>query len=97
MMDKRMHKLEAAIPDLPTGRRIGNPDAKVGLIGIGSANGMLEDAMGKLQAGGLETKLLQPRTLFPVLPETIEFVSACDRVYVVEHNATGPNRRPPSP
>jgi len=89
MMDKRMGKLESALPDLPLGRRFGDPNAKIGLIGSGSAYGTLDDALGKLSAGGVNARLLQMRTLFPMLPETIEFIAECDRVYVVEHNATG--------
>ncbi|HJP41079.1 MAG TPA: 2-oxoacid:acceptor oxidoreductase subunit alpha [Dehalococcoidia bacterium] len=89
MMDKRMAKLDSALSELPTGRFIGDPNAKVGLIGIGSAYGTLVDALEKLSAYGLNAQLLQPRTLFPMLPETIEFITNSDRVYVVEHNQTG--------
>ena len=89
MMDKRMAKLDSALADLPGGRYLGDPDAEVGLIGMGSAYGVLEDALEKLSAGGVKAQLLQPRTLFPMLPETTEFIAKKDRVYVVEHNQTG--------
>ena len=89
MMDKRMNKLETALANLPQGRKFGNSNAKVGLIGVGSAFSTLDDALSKLETGGVSAQLLQLRTLFPVLPETIEFISGCDRVYVVEHNQTG--------
>jgi len=36
----------------------------------------------------LATQYFQPRTLWPMLDETIDFVAACEQVYVVEYNAT---------
>jgi 2-oxoglutarate ferredoxin oxidoreductase subunit alpha len=89
MVEKRAQKIETARAELPRGRRTGDPAAKVGLIGVGSAYGVLLEAMEELEAGGVTTQLLQPRTVFPVLDETLEFIASCERVYIVEHNATG--------
>ncbi len=89
MVEKRAQKIESARADLPRARRVGDPAAKVGLIGVGSAYGVLLETMEVLEQGGVGAQLLQPRTIFPVLDETLEFVASCDRVYVVEHNATG--------
>ncbi len=89
MVEKRAQKIETARADLPRGRRVGDPSSKVGLIGVGSAYGVLLETIEELERGGLTTQLLQPRTIFPVLDETLEFIESCERVYVVEHNATG--------
>ena len=50
---------------------------------------MLLETLEDLERGGVTAQLLQPRTIFPVLDDTFEFIDSCDRVYVVEHNATG--------
>ncbi|HJM89656.1 MAG TPA: 2-oxoacid:acceptor oxidoreductase subunit alpha [Dehalococcoidia bacterium] len=89
MVDKRAQKLETAKAELPRARRAGDPSAKVGLIGVGTAYGVLLETMELLEEGGVTAQLLQPRTVFPVLDETLAFVESCERVYVVEHNATG--------
>jgi pyruvate/2-oxoacid:ferredoxin oxidoreductase alpha subunit len=46
-----------------------------------------------LQVQGVDVKGLQIRTLWPVLLETLAFVESCERVYVVEHNASAQYRR----
>ncbi len=59
------------------------------MIGIGMELGAMEEATEMLAAAGVAISGLQPRTLWPVLDETIEFVRSHERVYVVEHNAEG--------
>ncbi len=87
MMDKRMRKLETVLPRLPRGRRFGRADAPVGILGIGMQLGVMVEAVELLEADGIAVAGFQPRTLWPVLDETAEFVEARERVYVVEHNA----------
>jgi 2-oxoglutarate ferredoxin oxidoreductase subunit alpha len=89
MVEKRAQKIETARDELPKARRVGDPSAKVGLIGVGTAYGVLLETLEDLDRGGVTAQLFQPRTVFPVLDETFEFIDSCDRVYVVEHNATG--------
>jgi 2-oxoglutarate ferredoxin oxidoreductase subunit alpha len=89
MIEKRARKLETIRPDLPRARRWGDPAAEVGVIGFGMEAGVMAEAAQQLVAGGLPVQLLQPRTLWPVLEDVFEFVSACERVHVVEHNASG--------
>ena len=89
MMDKRARKLETAKAELPTGRRIGPAGASIGLIGIGSAYGSAMEAQDELAALGIDAQVLQPRTVWPVLDETIDFIAAREVVYVVEQNSTG--------
>ncbi len=90
MVDKRARKLETAFRngDLPNANRSGDDGAAVGVIAIGSAAGAVQEATQQLRNQGLTTRCFQPRTVWPMLPETIEFIQSCERVYVVEHNAT---------
>ena len=37
-------------------------------------------------------KGLQVRTLWPVLSDTLAFIESCERVYVIEHNASAQYR-----
>jgi len=88
MMDKRLGKVTGA-KDLPPARTYGNPQAQVGFIGMGMLFGPILEAMEQLEAQGLRAQYLQPRTLWPVQEETLRFIERCQRVYVVELNATG--------
>lgn len=88
MVEKRQRKVKDAIPRLPKGRRLGPDDAKVGIIAIGSGYGACQDAIEILESNGVVAQLLQPRTIWPVLDETLEFIASKERVYVVEHNST---------
>lgn len=87
MMEKRLNKMEEAKKDLPKGRLFGDQESKIGLIGIGMMYGIILEAMEELEKEGISTKYLQPRTIWPMLDETIEFINGCDRVYVVDLNA----------
>jgi 2-oxoglutarate ferredoxin oxidoreductase subunit alpha len=89
MVEKRARKLETVRPDLPRGRRSGDPSAEIGLIGFGMEAGVMAEAAEQLAGAGLPARTLQPRTLWPVLEDVFELVEACRRVYVIEHNATG--------
>ncbi len=87
MVDKRARKLAAILPELPRGRRSGDPSAEVGLLGFGMQTGVIAEAAERLAAAGLPVQTLQLRTLWPVLEDVAELVSACRRVYVIEQNA----------
>ncbi|NIP29849.1 MAG: hypothetical protein GTO02_06285 [Candidatus Dadabacteria bacterium] len=89
MMEKRMNKIERAKPHLPKARHFGNGNEKIGFIAIGMIYGVILEAMEQLEAEGIKTQYLQPRTIWPVLDEVLEFIDNCDRVYVVEYNAVG--------
>jgi len=89
MVDKRMRKIDVVRGDLPTGRPFGEPDAAIGIVGIGMERGPMLEAVDRLAAAGMPISGLQPRTLWPVPEETLRFVRAKERVYVVEHNAEG--------
>lgn len=89
MMDKRMNKIEKNKNHLPAGRHFGNKKAEVGFIGIGMNFGVILEALDHLKEMGIDAQFHQPRTIWPVLDETLNFIKKCNRVYVVEHNAAG--------
>lgn len=88
MMDKRLGKVAQAA-DLPAARSYGDPKAALGFIGVGMTFGPILEAMQQLEGQGLRAQYHQPRTLWPVQKETLQFIERCQRVYVVELNATG--------
>jgi 2-oxoglutarate ferredoxin oxidoreductase subunit alpha len=89
MMDKRFRKIERARDCLPKARRGGVAGAKIGILSVGMVCGTVREVVERLQAKGLDIEILEPRTLWPVLKETIDFINTHDRTYVVELNYEG--------
>ena len=89
MIDKRARKIETVRDDLPKGRRWGSEKAPIGLLGFGSVGPILVRAGLRLADAGTDVQVLRPRTIWPVLDETLAFVENCERVYVVEYNEAG--------
>jgi 2-oxoglutarate ferredoxin oxidoreductase subunit alpha len=89
MIEKRSRKIETVRKDLPLGWRWGNDKASIGLMGFGMEGAVMERAAERLVAAGIDVQILRPRTLWPVLDETIDFVRQMERVYVIEHNEAG--------
>ncbi len=89
MMDKRSRKLKTIEPLLPKAVTYGDLSSKVGVIGTGVLGGVIRESHQMLERNGLKTKVHCPRTLSPLLDETLEFIAGCDRVYVVEHSESG--------
>jgi 2-oxoglutarate ferredoxin oxidoreductase subunit alpha len=87
MMDKRQQKMQSMLAELPRAGRFGDQSSKVGIVGIGMVFGVVLEAMDSLADRGIDTQYFQPRTLWPMLDETIDFVNSCDVVYVVDLNA----------
>lgn len=86
MMDKRARKVTEITHTLPKGHRFGDPNARVGIIGIGMESGVIREAVERLSAAGIHLAGLQPRTIWPVPTDTLEFIASKNHVYVVEHN-----------
>ena len=63
MADKHDAKGDAAIGDLPPGQEFGNPQATIGVLGVGMQSGVMREAVERLHDGGVEVAGLQPRTL----------------------------------
>ncbi|HLA67261.1 MAG TPA: 2-oxoacid:acceptor oxidoreductase subunit alpha [Acidimicrobiia bacterium] len=89
MMAKRARKLTAAAGDLPRAVRWGSDDAEVGVIGFGFTVAPMREAVERLADLGVPVAGLQPRTLWPVPAEVVDFVRAHRVTFVVEHNDEG--------
>jgi 2-oxoglutarate/2-oxoacid ferredoxin oxidoreductase subunit alpha len=89
MMDKRSRKIDLAHDLLPKARRGGVEGAKIGILSVGMVCGVVREAVEQLTQRGLDIEILEPRTLWPVLAETKDFISSHDRSYVVEMNHEG--------
>ena len=87
MVGKRERKISSVHSALPLARRWGPGDASTGLLGVGMETGVIVEARERLEILGLPVDVLQPRTLWPVLDETLDFIRSKERVYVVEHSA----------
>ncbi|MDE3111344.1 MAG: 2-oxoacid:acceptor oxidoreductase subunit alpha [Chloroflexota bacterium] len=88
MTEKRMRKLETVRDSLPRAVVSGDPKAEIALVGSGLETGVMREAAERLAASGVATKVVQIRTLWPILEDVLEALDGC-RAYVVEHNATG--------
>ena len=86
MMDKRSRKIETVRPDLPRGHEWGDDTARIGILGVGILEGVITEATERLAKQGMRFHCHRPRTLWPVLEDTIEFVNSHERVYVVEQS-----------
>ena len=86
MMDKRSRKIETVRPDLPKGYEWGDDSARTGILGVGILDGVITESVERLAAEGFRFHCHRPRTLWPVLEDTIEFVNSHERVYVVEQS-----------
>jgi 2-oxoglutarate ferredoxin oxidoreductase subunit alpha len=90
MMEKRMGKLISMRGDLPRPVLHGIADADIAIVGYGANRGPIAEAVQRLAAGGVLTRFLQLRTLWPFPDDEIkEFVRGAQHVFVVENNYTG--------
>jgi 2-oxoglutarate ferredoxin oxidoreductase subunit alpha len=86
MVDKRSRKIDSVKSQLPTAVEWGDPESPVGIIGVGILGGVIAEATERMTKEGSQFHCHRPRTLWPVLQETIDFVNAHERVYVVEQS-----------
>lgn len=89
MIRKRARKIDTVREDLPKAWRWGDAKAPIGLLAFGSAGPIIERAAIRLAEAGTDVQVLRPRTIWPVLEETLDFVRQCERVYVIEYNEAG--------
>ena len=86
MVEKRQRKIETVTPQLPKGLEWGDTQASTGIIGVGILGGVIAEAVERMAAQGHHFHCHRPRTLWPVLDDTIEFVNSHERVYIVEQS-----------
>lgn len=90
MMEKRYRKLVTAAEELPPPARYGDPDATVGIIGWGSTEGAIQEAVDRARAKGYKVASLHPRILSPLPDRAIhDFIRSVQTVIVPECNYTG--------
>jgi 2-oxoglutarate/2-oxoacid ferredoxin oxidoreductase subunit alpha len=90
MMQKRFRKLDTAMRELPQPERYGDDDATVGLIGWGSTEGAIQEAVDRARAKGYKVASLHPRILSPLPDEAIHtFIHSVKTLIVPECNYSG--------
>jgi len=86
MMDKRSRKIETVRPLLPKAVEWGDSHSPVGIICVGILGGVITEATERLAEQGHYFHCHRPRTLWPVLQGSIDFVNSHERVYVIEQS-----------
>jgi len=90
MMEKRFRKLDTAASELPGPPRYGDEDADIGIIGWGSTEGAIQEAIDRARAKGYKVASLHPRILSPLPDRTIrDFIRSVKKVIVPECNYSG--------
>jgi 2-oxoglutarate ferredoxin oxidoreductase subunit alpha len=90
MMEKRFRKLDTAAEELPKPQRYGDEDATIGIIGWGSTEGTIQEAVDRARAKGYKVASLHPRILSPLPDRTIrDFIHSVQKVIVPECNYSG--------
>lgn len=90
MMDKRMRKMAGLLQDCPPPQLYGAADAEVTLIGWGSTQGVIREAISCLAEEGIAANNLQIRYLVPFHEvEVRTILQASQRTLVVENNYSG--------
>ena len=90
MMEKRYRKLITAAEELPKPQRYGDEDATVGIIGWGSTEGTIQEAVDRARAKGYKVASLHPKILSPLPDRAIrEFIRSVKTVIVPECNYSG--------
>jgi 2-oxoglutarate ferredoxin oxidoreductase subunit alpha len=88
--EKRMKKLDLALRDLPAPQIEGRADADVTLIGWGSTEGVIREAVQQLNASGTRTNQLHFKYLLPFhCKEAGEILKRTKRTICVEQNGSG--------
>ncbi len=89
MTDKRRNKLKALAHEWPTPKVFGAPEGDVLLVGWGSAQGPLKEAVEKARAAGDSYSALHIRLLNPLPNGLEEIFAGFNHVFVVELNDHG--------
>lgn len=90
MTAKRWKKLELARLGSVQPKRFGADDADIGVIGWGSTEGAVREAVEKANVAGIKVAALYPKLLNPLQTDVIEaFVRPLKKVIVIENNYSG--------
>jgi 2-oxoglutarate ferredoxin oxidoreductase subunit alpha len=90
MMEKRMRKVDGILRDLPAPELYGPADADVTLVGWGSTQGLIREAVALLAEEGISANNLQIKYLVPFHAAEVEAILQHSKCKInVEHNFTG--------
>jgi 2-oxoglutarate/2-oxoacid ferredoxin oxidoreductase subunit alpha len=90
IMERRGRKMDGVLPLLEPPRFTGPGDAEVTLLGWGSTEGVIDEAVEQLAARGIVANHLQIRWLVPLQTEAIvRALSGARTLVVVENNYSG--------
>ncbi len=89
MTEKRWKKLNLLLQGSDLFRRHGPLDADIGIVGWGSSEGVIREAIGAANAKGYRVAAFHPRLIHPMPPELGDFVHSVKVVIVPELNYTG--------
>ena len=90
MVEKRQHKMEGLLADLPPPAIVGDADAEVTLIGWGSTADVIQESIEQLAEAGVVANHLHFKWIVPFhADEASELLSSCKRTIIIENNYTG--------
>jgi 2-oxoglutarate ferredoxin oxidoreductase subunit alpha len=89
MTEKRWRKLNLILQGPDLFRRYGPLDADVGIVGWGSSEGVIREAVAMANAKGYRVAAFHPKVLHPMLNELGDFLRSVKTVIVPELNFTG--------
>lgn len=90
MVEKRARKFDNILQDIAAPALVGPADADVTLIGWGSTDGIIAEAVDVLNAAGISTNHLQVKWMVPFHgDEILDIVSKAKRTIIVENNYSG--------
>jgi 2-oxoglutarate ferredoxin oxidoreductase subunit alpha len=89
MTAKRRRKLQSLAAELPAPQVYGPPEGNLLLVGWGSTQGVLREAVDRARAAGDSVSALSIRYLNPLPPGLENIFAGFNHVYVVEMNDEG--------
>jgi 2-oxoglutarate ferredoxin oxidoreductase subunit alpha len=89
MTTKRRRKLQALAESLPTPKTYGPPEGNVLLVGWGSTEGPIREAVDRFRAAGDSVSAVHLRHIHPLPPGLENIFSGFHHVFVVEMNDEG--------
>jgi 2-oxoglutarate ferredoxin oxidoreductase subunit alpha len=90
MVEKRARKFDNILQDIAAPALVGPADADVTLIGWGSTDGIIAEAVDVLNVAGISTNHLQVKWMVPFHgDEILDIVSMAKRTIIVENNYSG--------
>ncbi|MFV9509771.1 2-oxoacid:acceptor oxidoreductase subunit alpha [Tepidibacillus sp. LV47] len=90
MMEKRLNKIKNITFNHPVLKQTPHDEADLLIVGIGSTQGVITEAIGRLEKDGLKINQAHVRLVYPFPADELkELVEKAKKVIVVENNGTG--------